>query len=344
MKKRFAIPLGLLVLLAVVFAFGPKPDYEPYNGQLPQINIPLTELDAHLAEREAKVENLKPDNQMQIMWADSIRKTEYSVVYLHGFSASAMEGRPVHQNFAKRYGANLFLARMPEHGIKDRDAFKTLTPKKWVDAAKEAVAIGQLLGDKVILMSCSTGSPLAIYISSQHPDLIHAQIMYSPNVALYDSNSKILTYPWGVQIGRQIFGGDHRTIEAHPDYWTLEYHNNGIYAMLYLLEGTMQPEIFNKVEEPIMVGYYYKNDDEQDKIVSVEAMKWMMSEVSTPKEQLWDVPFPTVNSHVIASDLGSKDHIAVQEKTYEFAEQVLGLKPVEAITDTTKTVILQGEI
>lgn len=340
MKKRYAIPLGLLALFVLGFAFGPKPDYRPFDGKLPELSLQLHELDDYIAQKEAKIKNLKPDNQARIIWADSIRKTEYSVVYLHGFSASAMEGRPVHQNFAKHFGANLYLARLPEHGIKDKNSFKTLNPKKWMDAAKEAVAIGKQLGDKLILMSCSTGSPLAIYISSENPDLVHAQVMYSPNIALFDGASKILTYPWGTQIGNQLFGGEYRTIEADKQYWTTEHHNNGIYAMMYLLEGTMQPDVFKKVEEPLMVGYYYKNAEEQDDIVSVEAMKWMLSEVSTPKDQKWDIAFPDVNSHVIASDIGSEDWQSVQAKTIEFAEEVLKMSP-QSITATTDSLIIQ---
>ncbi|MFK7935790.1 MAG: alpha/beta hydrolase [Saprospiraceae bacterium] len=331
MKKRYTIPLGLLGLFAIGFAFGPKPDYRPFDGKLPELSLSLNELDDHIAQQEAQVKNLKPDNQARIIWADSIRKTEYSVVYLHGFSASAMEGRPVHQNFAERFGANLYLARLPEHGVDDKNSFKTLTPKKWIESAKEAIAIGKMLGDKLILMSCSTGSPLAIYISSQNPDLVHAQIMYSPNIALFDGTSKILTYPWGTQIGDQIFGGEYRTIEADPRYWTVEYHNNGVYAMMYLLEGTMQPDIFQQIDEPLMMGYYYENEEAQDEIVSVEAMKWMFSEISTPAEQKWDVAFPNVNSHVIASDIGSKDWQSVQQKTIEFAEEVLGMQAIEKI-------------
>ena len=41
---------------------------------------------------------------------DSLKeKTEYAVVYLHGFSASQEEGDPVHYDFAKKFGCNLFL-------------------------------------------------------------------------------------------------------------------------------------------------------------------------------------------------------------------------------------------
>lgn len=323
MKKRYTIPLITIALVGIIFLLGPTPSYESFDGQLPQLELSLAELDSYIAEKEVNIKNLKPDNEARIIWADSIRKTTYSIVYLHGFSASAMEGRPVHQQVARHLGANLYLARLPEHGIKDKDSFKTLTPKKWIDAAKEAIAIGNMLGERLIVMSCSTGSPLALYISSQNPDVVTAQVLYSPNIALYNNMSKLLTYPWGVQIGNQVLGGEYNTIDADARYWTKTYHNNGIYAMLHLLESTMQPEILRQIDEPIMLAYYYKNEMEQDKVVSVEAMKWMMETISTPKAQQWDIPFPDADSHVIASDIASQDWQSVQAKTIAFIDEVV---------------------
>ena len=153
---------------------------------------------------------MKKNNEARIVWADSIgRQTEYSIVYLHGFSASPMEADPIHINIANAYACNLYLARYKGHGIDNADAFEKLSPKDLVQSAKEAIAIGKKIGKKVILMSCSTGGALALYLSANDPE-IAANILFSPNIALADPNSAILTGPWGLQLGRFVMGGIYR--------------------------------------------------------------------------------------------------------------------------------------
>ncbi len=66
----------------------------------------------------------------------------------------------------------------PGTGFKNKEAFLDVTPKDWIDAAKEALAIGHLLGDKVGLMSCSTGSTLSVYLAAENPEAVDGLIMY----------------------------------------------------------------------------------------------------------------------------------------------------------------------
>ena len=177
MKKRYIFPLFLLAIPLVYF-MGPKVEYPTIDAKIQTLSLPLAELDKYIAQKEQNVSNIKADNEARIVWADSIRKTPYSMVYLHGFSASAMEGNPIHKELAKRYGCNLYLARLAQHGIADRETFKDLTPKALVDSAKEAIAIGKLLGDKVIVLSCSTGGTLSAYLAAENPDWIAAQMLF----------------------------------------------------------------------------------------------------------------------------------------------------------------------
>jgi len=193
MKKRYI----LSALLAGTLFFGPKAEFEAVDGKIDPIKVPLEQLDEYIQEKEAKVVNLKPNNESRIIWADSVRKTEYAVVYLHGFSASIWEGDAMHTQFAERYGANLYLARQQDHGIDDKNTFKNLTPKNYMDSAKEAIAIGQQLGEKVILMSCSTGGTHSLYLTAHNPEMVHAQILYSPNIAIASAAAQLTTMPWG---------------------------------------------------------------------------------------------------------------------------------------------------
>ncbi len=73
---------------------------------------------------------LKPDNEAPgcIRANDSLKgKTEYALVYLHGFTASQGEGNPVHRDLAKKFGCNLYLSRLAEHGIDTTEPMVNLT-------------------------------------------------------------------------------------------------------------------------------------------------------------------------------------------------------------------------
>ena len=84
---------------------------------------------------------IKPTNEARIIWFDSShQKTPYSVVYLHGFSASQAEGDPTHRRFAREFGCNLFLSRLADHGIDTTEALLQFTPDRIWESAKEALA------------------------------------------------------------------------------------------------------------------------------------------------------------------------------------------------------------
>lgn len=328
MKKRYLIP----VIFVAGYFLGPTAHFEPFDGNLSKLEITLSEIETWVAEKESKVLNLKPNNHSRIIWADSIRKTEYSIVYLHGFSASPMEGDPIHREFAQRYGANLYIPRLAGHGIQDDNAFENLTPKQLIDSAKEAIAIGQLLGEKIILMSCSTGSTLALYLGAENPEAFHSQIMYSPNIDLYDGKSALMTMPWGKQLTKMIMG-DQRSIAAFIDsekakYWTPTYSTKGLIALRDLIDNTMTENILSKVNQPYFLGCYYKNEEASDHVVSVEKMRWFHKISKTIKDKKHFIEFPNAAAHVLTSDLQCKDLETVRSKTFEFAENVLGLTPV----------------
>ncbi|MEM8908895.1 MAG: alpha/beta fold hydrolase [Bacteroidota bacterium] len=328
-KKRHAF-LSILLVIGFGFALGPRVSYPAFDDQPVELQVDLQDLDAYLAKREARVEKLKPNNQAQIIWNDSIRKTPYSIVYIHGFSASPMEGDPVHLEIAKRYGCNLYLPRLAGHGIDDIESFKDLTPKALIESAKEALAIGAMIGEKVILMSCSTGSTLSVYLAATQAQEIHSMIMYSPNIDLYSGLSNLLTGPWGLEIAQQVSGGNYRSFEAPPggeQYWTTKYRIEGIVCLRDLLDKTMTPDNFAKITQPYFLGYYYKTEEESDHVISIDAIKSFHAQTRTPEAQKVLQAFPNVANHVLPSSIQSKDIASVREKTIAFMEQVLSMTP-----------------
>ena len=115
---------GIILTLVLVYFAGPKvakPAFPAINIDLP---ASLSQLEEQINSSEKSVKGIKPDNEARIVWADTSRKerTKIAILYLHGFSASQAEGEPVHRNLAKKYNANLYLARLHEHGIDRGDS------------------------------------------------------------------------------------------------------------------------------------------------------------------------------------------------------------------------------
>ena len=330
-RKVLRYALFIIGLPALAYFLGPQVTTPILDKTLPVVSSDLVKLEREIARNEAAIPNIKPDNEARIVWADSIPgKTPFSIVYLHGWSASQEEGDPIHLNTAKRYGCNLYLPRLAGHGLKEEEAMLALTADQLLESAKEAIAIGKQLGDKVILMATSTGGTLALYLAGGDPD-IAGLLLYSPNIAIFDSNAEFLDDPWGLQLAKLANGGDYHEFdeitEENSKYWTTKYRVEALTQLQALVEESMTEETFNSVQQPVFLGYYYKDETHQDNTVSVPAMLRMFNELATPEEKRMKVAFPDVGAHVMTSHITSKDLESVQEETNRFLEEVLGLAP-----------------
>lgn len=322
----------ILLLLVAVYLVGPTSETFVPDTVLPNITADLVVLERQIAEKESAFKTIRPDNEARIIWLDSTHeKTKWSIVYLHGFSATWREGSPVVLDLAKRYGCNLFLPRLYAHGLDTADNMINLTAGKFLQSAKDAIAVGKSIGEKVLVITCSTGGTLGLYLASGEGN-IDALVLYSPNVKIYDPTASMLDNPWGLQIARAVTGSDFRGWDAPPEkkkYFTTNYRLEALISLQSLISHTMKKETFEKITCPVFLGYYYKNEEEQDKVVSVKAMQEMFAELGTSNEKKKEIPFPEAGNHVICSDFDSKDIEGVEHETYKFCEEVVGLRPVQ---------------
>jgi esterase/lipase len=319
-----------LVVMLLIYFLGPKVEKPDLNADLPKLSEDLFVLDKNIEQGEASISNIKPDNEAQIIWYDSIpSKTEYAFLYLHGWSASHEEGAPLHEKLGNRYGANVYLPRLAGHGLHEDEAMLNLTATQLYNSAKEALAVAQRLGEKVIVMGTSTGGTLALYLAYQNPD-ISGLLLYSPNIELYDGSAKLLSGPWGIELVKTATGGDYHQFEADSikqNYWTTKYRLEALAQLQVLMDETMQPEVFAAVKQPTFIGYYYKNEEEQDKVVSVPAVLEMYGQLGVDERLKRKVAFPDVKDHVMTSHITSKDFESVKKETELFLEEVMLLQP-----------------
>ncbi len=323
------IPLLLLLLVLAGYFLGPNPSTPEYAEDLPVLPEITDGLEDSLKASEAR-HILRPDNEARIVWADSSRqKTPYSIVYLHGFSASQAEGDPVHRNIARHFGMNLYLSRLSEHGIDTSEQLLNLDPEKYWESAQAAMAMGLQLGEKVILMGTSTGGTLALMLAARYGN-IAALVLLSPNIEINDPNAWMLNNPWGLQIARAVIGSEYiYSTDERPiykQYWNYPYRIEGAVALQELLETTMHKETFEQVEEPALLLYYYRDKVHQDSVVRVSAMKEMFAELGTPDSLKRSAAMPLTGNHVIGSYIKSADVEGVEREIRLFLDQLPGIR------------------
>jgi pimeloyl-ACP methyl ester carboxylesterase len=321
----------VILILVIVYLGGPRPSEPDYSPDMPGVPADARLLERYVAGHEA-LHKLKPDNEARIIWANDSAKnrTGYVMVYLHGFSASQAEGDPVHKDLARKFKCNLYLSRLAEHGIDTSDAMVNLTVDKYWESAKEALAIGKQLGDTVILVGCSTGGTLALKLAAEYPD-IRALILLSPNIAINDPNAWLANNPWGLQIARMVLGS--KFVDSKKDssdlyrqYWYYHYRLESVVALEELLESSMNKQTFQKVKQPTLLLYYYKDEVHQDSTVKVSAMKEMFSQLGTPSDLKRSLAMPATGDHVISSYIKSKDVEGVERECERFLREIVRMK------------------
>jgi esterase/lipase len=326
-KTKFLIVLSVFIGL---YFIGPQPAKPLFNQSLPIIPE-IIQLESFIANQESAYK-LKPDNQARIVWAnDSLKsKTEYAIVYLHGFSASQEEGNPVHRNIAQKFGCNLYLSRLTQHGIDATEQLLGLTADDYWESAKQALFIGKKLGNKVILMGTSTGASQALQLAAAYPNDVAGLVLYSPNIEINNPNAWLLNNPWGLQIARLVIGSDYLTpkdtTKVYAKYWNTPYRLEATVSLQEMIESSMTSETFNQVKQPVLLLYYFKDKNHQDEIVKVDAMEKMFDHLGTPKTKKIKHPIPNAGDHVLCSPIKSGAVSEVENHTEEFFKQVLNIK------------------
>jgi len=136
---------------------------------------------------------------------------------------------------------------------------------------------------------------------------------------------------WGLEIARLVKQGKYMVPEdvrpLYRRYWNQHYRLEGVVALKAYLETAMTPENFNKVKQPVLMLYYYKDAVHQDSVVKVSAMLTMFDELGTSRELKRKMAMPNTGNHVIGSPIQSRDVRGVQNEIEKFMIETLGISP-----------------
>lgn len=303
MRRIPLIAGGVILTLAGAFLAGPRTTLSP---EKPELNWPddLAALEAKLNESEAGFPDIVPGTQKRITWfAGQRRKTHLAIVYIHGFGASRQEIAPVQQNVAAALKANLFETRLSGHGR--GPALGDAKAAEWTRDAWEAYEIGRRLGDRVILLGMSTGSPLAIYLAEQDQGKnIAGMALLSPNFYPYDPKARILLWPWGLQLARMIQGKDYEWTPRNAEmgkYWTTKHKVDALVEMMALVDYSARIDLA-QIKVPTIMIYTKK-----DTVISPDHIEAAFARLGSPRKELVDLPGGTM--HNIASTILAPENV-----------------------------------
>lgn len=246
MKVMIALLLVAAVIAAVWF-LGPR---EPVGGAVAFDPEQMEEdLNAYLYRQERDVPFLRRQSQKHVLWVDPVSKaqTEYSVVYIHGFSATMEEIRPVPDMVAEALGANVFYTRLSGHG-RDGLAMAEASLPDWREDMAEALEIGRRIGKKVIVISTSTGGTLTTLALAEGEPGVAGVVMVSPNYRLKAEGAFLLTWPFARSFVPLILGPERSfppENESHARWWTTKYPTVALLPMAAAVKEAVRSDIEN---------------------------------------------------------------------------------------------------
>ena len=237
--------------------------------------IDISSLDQLIESRENEIQNIRPDTEKKIIWANkNNRKTKTSLVFIHGFSATRFELNPVIEMLGKELQANIFFTRLKGHG-QDGRALGEATFDDWMIDIEEAIGIGRVIGDNLILIGCSTGCSLIHTILKESID-IKAVIYVSPNFGPKSFKGQLLRVPGAKLFMPLVFGKEHFFIPKNVEHercWTTRYPIKALFAIKDSVVAAYKIN-HNKIKVPML--FWFSDDDQ---VVSAKATRKIISKM-----------------------------------------------------------------
>lgn len=297
--KSLALILGVIFVINV---FGPREKVD-WTISFSEAGIG-DDVEAYLSSREAGFDDIIEGAQKEVIWAgDAGAKTPLSIVYVHGFSGTKQEIRPVPDNVANALGANLYFTRLTGHG-RGGPAMAQATANDWLNDVAEATAIGRAIGEKVVIIATSQGGTVTS-LSTVDPEVMRAVagiVFISPNFGLMSKTSGLLTVPFA-EYFLPLFVGKERSWEAHnPDHakwWTTSYPTAALFPMAAAVQATVGLP-FEGVLTPALFVF-----SDADTVVNAKETRRVARTWGGPAE-IWVVEVgdgDDPDSHVIAGDI-----------------------------------------
>ena len=301
MKKLVRFIVSIILISGTIFVFGPIPD-DSVDLSFDVADIGQ-DVESYLEKAESLVPNIVSGAEKEVVWSDPVAKSKksLSIIYIHGFSATKHEMRPVPDDVANALNANLFFTRMSGHG-RDGDAMAEATPSAWINDFAEAIAIGEQLGEKIIVMAASNGAAVST-LGLSYPELVRNVVGFvtiSANFELHGISTTMANIPWAETILPVVAGSERSwepSNELHGKWWTTAYPSKAIFPMTSILKRLKK---LDKSTLSVPALFIYQPDDQ---VVVAEEIENVADQWGGPAKKVLIEQSEDPYNHVIAGDI-----------------------------------------
>jgi esterase/lipase len=300
------------VALVIIVGMGPRAQVA--SPTVPEIDASrpddLRAWHEWLATRERNAGVADTANAARVVFANGDTmpaRTAWSVVYLHGFSATRKETAPLAELVAQQLGANLFEARLRGHGLPG-DSMGVVSAADWLQDAQFALDVGRQLGDSVLVIGTSTGGTLGVWLATLAREQragIAALVLVSPNFGPKDKTAAVLTWPWAQQLLPRFMPYREWTPrnEEQARHWTIRYPSTALFPMQALVEHVRERAL-DGYDTPTLV-FYHPNDEVVDAERITNWLDAVAARTSAPLQQIRINPLANEDGHVLAGRIVS---------------------------------------
>lgn len=295
------LALGLALMFSLLWVLGPRDRLR----MDPLTFDPPPDPQAWLAEREA---GIRPEVASYLQWADQPgQPADLAILYVHGFSASPAELRPLPEDLARRLGANLLAIRLTGHGQGGAELAAACAEDWWRDLA-EGLAVAGGMGRRVIVLGMSTGAALAAQ-AARDPrlgEMMDGVVLISPNFALRARNAWMLELPFMWPVLR-LLGDPERCFatrnDMHRSRWTSCYPTSAMLALGAVMRQGRQGDYRRAQARALFIW------SENDRIIDHRASERIATEWGGGATVMKVQPGPNddPDAHVIAGEALSPD-------------------------------------
>lgn len=275
----------------------------------------INELDSWLIESESAAGNVLDGTEKTIIWSNNSvvvkAQTPLSVVYIHGFSASRQETAPVSDQVAETLNANLFYTRLAGHGLAG-EGLGDASKQNWLSDTLEAIAVGERIGKKAVVIGVSTGASLLSYLAAERllPASVTAMVFISPNFGPVDRRTEIFNRRFGLRIAKKLVGPTYRwepRNEDHEKYWTCEFPLEALAEMMKCVVESRASIEQRNIDIPVLT-LYCRDDKTVAATKTEEMIKYFVSE----KSRVIEIDtVEDLNNHVLAGDIMAPSNTAM---------------------------------
>lgn len=330
MKKKSLIVVSIIGIIAVGYTIY-------YNFCLPSysytpVSLPAT-FDEYYKNKLAESARLKvrPGNEERLVrYAPG--KTPIAILYIHGYGACRAEGEYILDKVAARLKANTYYLRLPGHGTNKEDHLNARA-KDHLDTVITALMMMDKLGDKIIVVGTSMGGLISTYLAAHYPEKMAGVVLVSPFYNFPDAVSRLVNhYPiFRLYVALNPMRISSSPVPPQEDNWTKYWYREQYYLaatqLIDLERMIARDPVYEKITIPVLLIYYYKDKNNQDKTASVAHMlhafeRFGRSSSPNPLNRAVRVEN---GAHVLMSKYDKTDEALVTEATYEFIRDAAGI-------------------